>query len=238
MKRLNKAIVLLAMCLLVACKKNNTSTIEYFISSDFDTLVLADVFNVELLQDSLNKIEIIGKPNYVNNIRANVDQHTLTLSNENRMRWLYPQTNKILVKVHFSHISRIVANETCFIESKSPIVSNELGLILKSKLNQADLNIQCNTFYFWNNFPCGGSLKLKGLCQELKLWNYALMQVNATGLFANIARVENNSKGDIQLRCLDSLFYKILGQGNIELYGNPTNVYNLGSTGTGKLLLH
>jgi hypothetical protein len=63
MKRLKKAIVILTVCFLVACKKNNTSTVEYFISSDFDTLVLADVFNVELLQDSLNKIEIIGKPN-------------------------------------------------------------------------------------------------------------------------------------------------------------------------------
>jgi hypothetical protein len=238
MKRLIKAIVLLTMCLLVACKKNNTSTKEYFISSDFDTIVLADVFNVELLQDSLNKIEIIGKPNYVNNIRATVDQHTLTLSNENRMRWLYPQTNKILVKVHFNHISRIVANETCYIESKSPIVSNELGLILKSKLNHADLNIQCSTFYFWNNFPCGGTLNLKGSCQELKLWNYALMQVDARALLANIGRIENDSKGDIQLRCLDSLFYKISGEGNIELYGNPANIYDLGSTGTGKLSLH
>ena len=238
MKRLIKAIVLLTICLLLACKKNNTSTVEHFISSDFDTLVLADVFNVELLQDSLNKIEIIGKPNFVNNIRANVDQHTLTLSNENRMRWLYPQTNKILVKVHFSHISRIVANETCYIESKSPIVSNELGLILKSKLNQADLNVQCKTFYFWNNFPCGGSLKLTGECQELKLWNYALMQVDARALLANVGRIENDSKGKIQLRCLDSLFYKISGEGNIDLYGNPNNIYDLGSTGSGKLLLH
>lgn len=175
---------------------------------------------------------------YLEKIHFSIDQQTLTLSNGNRMRWLYPETNKILIKVHFSHISRIVANETCLIESNSPIVGDEIGLILKSKLNQADLNIQCHTFYFWNNFPCGGSLKLKGQCQELKLWNYALMQVDASGLFASIARVENNSKGNIQLRCLDSLFYKILGQGNIELYGNPTNVYDLGSSGAGKLLIH
>lgn len=238
MKIIIRVSFICAVCFLVACKKNNTSTIVRYITTDFDTIVLADVFNVELLQDSLNKIEIIGKPSYLNNIHASVDQQTLTLSNENRMRWLYPQTNKIQIKVHFSHISRIVANETCFIESNSPIVGNEIGLILKSKLNQADLNIQCNTFYFWNNFPCGGSLKLKGQCQELKLWNYALMQVDATGLFTNVARVENNSKGAIQLLCLDSLFYKILGEGDIELYGNPTNVYNLGSSGAGKLLIH
>lgn len=238
MKRLIKAIVLLTVCCLFACKKNNTSSIEHYITSDFDTLVLADVFNVELLQDSMNKIEIIGKENYLNNIRASVNQHTLTLSNENRMRWLYPQSNKIQIKVHFSHISRIVANETCYIESKSPVVGNEIGLILKSKLNQANLNVQCTTFYFWNNFPCGGSLQLKGQCQELKLWNYALMQVDATALLANIARVENDSKGDILLRCLDSLFYKISGEGNIELYGNPAHVYDLGSTGSGKLSIH
>ncbi|MBM3164440.1 MAG: DUF2807 domain-containing protein [Bacteroidetes bacterium] len=237
-----KTIICLSLILTIvvftACKKTESTVLERPIEGYFDTLVLADVFDVELIQDSLNKLEIIGNERFLKRITPHLSQNTLTLTNDNQMLWLFPESNKIHVKVHFSKISKVVANETCFIRSKLPVVANELGLILKSKLNQADLNVQCTTFYFWNNFPCGGSVQLRGQCQELKLWNYALMEVDATELLANTARVENDSKGDIHLRCLDSLFYKISGEGNIELYGNPASIYDLGSTGSGKLSLH
>jgi hypothetical protein len=231
-------LLVLSTALYTSCKKKDVVSHNLAFEQNFDTLIFNDPFEVELIQDSSDKIEIIGYEPFVSNIETSYKNNTMTVSKRPAMAWLFPNKNKILLKIHVSHISRIVANETCYIRSVSPLIGNELGLILKSKLNQADLNVQCTTFYFWNNFPCGGTLNLTGSCQELKLWNYALMQVDATALLANIPRVENDSKGDMHLRCLESIFFKISGEGNIKVYGNPSNVYDLGCTGSGKLSLH
>ena len=161
----------------------------------------------------------------------------MTVHNENRWRWLYPEKNNIRLTLHFKQLAKIIANETCYLHNEKAIVANELGLVLKSKLNQAQLNLNCQTFYFWNNFPCGGMLTLQGTCNEVKLWNYALMQVHANELSTHIARIENASKGDIRVYCSDSMFYKIKGAGNIEVFGNPTFLVDLGSSGSGKLIV-
>ena len=231
-------LLVLSIVLYTSCKKKDVVSHNLPFEQNFDTLVFNDPFEVELIQDSLNKIEIIGYEPFVSNVETTYMNNTLTVSKRPGMAWLFPKKNKIHLKIHLNHISRIVANETCYIRSEGPLTGNELGLILKSKLNQADLNVQCNTFYFWNNFPCGGKLNLKGSCQELKLWNYALMQIDATSLICGNARVENSSKGDIRFQCNDSLFYKIKGEGNLHLYGFPPNIYNLGSDGSGNLIFH
>ena len=238
MKKTSFLLIFIGITLCSSCKKKGIVSHTMLFQQSFDTLVLGDPFEVEIIQDSLDKIEIVGHEPFVSNIKTTYSNNTLTISKTPAMGWLFPNKNKIQLKIHLSHISRIVANETCFIRSSGPIIGNELGLILKSKLNQADLNVQCNTFYFWNNFPCGGKLNLKGSCQELKLWNYALMQIDATSLICGNARVENSSKGDIRFQCNDSLFYKIKGEGNLHLYGFPPNIYNLGSDGLGNLIFH
>ena len=238
MKFLQHISLLAAVIYLSACDKTPLTTTTIPLSQAYDTLVLADVFDVELVQDSLSFLEISGNPKFVNHIKADMENNTLTVHNENRWRWLYPEKNKIGLTLHFNHLAKIIANETCNIHNEKAIVANELGLVLKSKLNQAQLNLNCQTFYFWNNFPCGGMLTLQGTCHEVKLWNYALMQVNATELSSHLARIENASKGDIRVYCIDSMFYKIKGVGNIEVFGNPSYLVDLGSSGPGKLFVH
>jgi hypothetical protein len=237
MKFLQHPLLFIAVIYLSACDKTTLISSTIPLSQPYDTLVFADVFDVELVQDSLSFLEITGNPKFISHIKAELENNTLTVHNENRWRWLYPEKNKIRLTLHFNQLARIIANETCNIRSEKAIVANELGLVLKSKLNQAQLNLNCQTFYFWNNFPCGGMLKLSGTCHEVKLWNYALMQVNATELSSHIARIENASKGDIRMYCSDSLFYKIKGAGNIEVFGNPSFLIDLGSSGPGKLIV-
>jgi len=237
MKFLQHISLLAAILYLSACEKTPLTSATIPLSQAYDTLVLADVFDVELVQDSLSFLEINGNPKFVSHIKAQLENNTLTVHNENRWRWLYPEKNNIRLTLHFKQLAKIIANETCYLHNEKAIVANELGLVLKSKLNQAQLNLNCQTFYFWNNFPCGGMLTLQGTCNEVKLWNYALMQVHANELSTHIARIENASKGDIRVYCSDSMFYKIKGAGNIEVFGNPTFLVDLGSSGSGKLIV-
>ena len=160
----------------------------------------------------------------------------MTLLNNFKGNWIYPKKNKITVKLTVNNLSRINANETCNIRTLNTLTGNEIGLVMTSKLNEATFAVDCNSFYFWNNFPCGGKINLSGTTNELKLWNVALMSVDAKNLVSNVVSIENSSKGDCRINCIQKLTYSIKGEGNIYLSGDPTELLKIEETSTGKLI--
>ena len=50
------------------------------------------------------------------------------------------------------------------------------------------------------------------------------MAINASEFNSNYATVYNLSKGDCKVNCLVKFKYKILGEGNIYLKGNPPEI--------------
>lgn len=231
-----KILTIIGLLLLFSCKKHEPFTTEHIVS-EFDTLVLSDVFDVNLIQGTENSVKIKGSKQFIDEVSWENKDNTLTFHNNANHKWLNPKTNKITLEITVNGLSKIIANETCSITSTNTLIADELGLILKSKLNHAALNISCNTFYYWNNFPCGGTVDLKGNCQTLKVWNYALMQINASELQATTALIENYSKGDVRVWCTDTISYKINGSGGIRVKGSPSTQLNLGGTGNGLFTL-
>ena len=62
------------------------------------------------------------------------------------------------------------------------------------------------------------------------------MAINASEFNSNYATVYNLSKGDCIVNCLVKFKYKILGEGNIYLKGNPPEIVNENLNSTGKLI--
>lgn len=232
-----KFIFFIACCsLLFSCKKENNIAVFEKKLNEFDTLVLNDVFEVHLLQGDKNSIRMEGYEKILNNIQLDIQSNTLSIENNFSMGWIYPRKNKVKLFITYDTLSLIVANETCQIISENTLHANEFGLIMKSKLNHAKLDVDCNSFYYWNNFPCGGIIELSGQTKDLKLWNVALMSIDAKNLNCQEVKIENASKGNISVNCSNILTYSITGEGNIYLFGNPPNVYAETLTGNGKLI--
>ncbi len=220
-----------------SCKKNFTSVSQEKTLEQFDSLVLQSVFEVHLIEGTTNAVRIDGAKKIVEDIECNVTNNTLTITNKYKGNWMHPRKNKIKIYITTDGLNLITANETCDIYADTPLTGNEIGLVLKSKLNMAHLDLACNTFYFWNNFPCGGKVKLQGNVNMLKLWNVALMEVDASNLAATDAFVENSSKADCILKCQQNLSYSIKGEGNIRVKGTPGTITNFGETSIGKLII-
>jgi hypothetical protein len=204
---------------------------------EFDSLELNSVFDVYLIQGTENSIKIEGAKKILENIDYTITNNTLTIINNYKGNWIHPKNNKIKLTITVNQISKISANETCNIKTVNTLISDEIGLILTSKLNEATLDIQCNTFYYWNNFPCGGRIKLSGTTNELKLWNVALMAIDAYELIANNVLIDNASKGDCKVNASQSLTYSIKGEGNIYVKGNPATIVKVEESSTGKLIV-
>ena len=226
----------LLLIIISSCQKKMEPTVINFSLEEFDTLTLNSVFNVELIQGTTNSISIEGAKKIIEKVDFNIENNNLTLVNNFKGNWVYPKKNKITVKLTVNNLSRINANETCNIRTINTLTGNELGLVVTGKLNEATLAVDCNSFYFWNNFPCGGKINLSGSTNELKIWNVALMSVDAKNLLSNIVSIENSSKGDCRINCIQKLTYSIKGEGNIFLSGNPIELFKIEETSTGKLI--
>ncbi len=223
--------------LLFSCKKENQqNTTIYKNLSEFSKIELNGVFDVYLKQDSVYSIEIVGNENWVGNIVFKVENEILKIDNQAKGKWLKPKEDKVKIYISSNRPKMIFANETCNIETLNPIISDEFGIVMSSKLNQANLELNCNTFYFWNNFPCGGKLTLRGNAEILKIWNFAIMSVDAKNLTTEYALIENSSKGNCEVFVTNKMEYSIHGIGDIHLYGNPKELILNEISSTGKLL--
>lgn len=205
----------------------------------FNEILLNSSFDVYLSEGTDYSICIEADEDLIDHIRFEVNDSLLTIENDKKFRWLTPTQNKIKVYITSPPLKTVMANETCFIRTLTPITSEEFGMVFLNKANNAELDLDCDVFYYWNNYPCGGTLTLHGSCNWLKVWNVAITDVQAADLVAKQAEISNNSKGDCVIQVSDYLKYTILGEGNIEVSGSPTEVFEYEpSTGSGELILH
>ncbi len=220
-----------------SCKKSMDPTIIEKSLEEFDTVTFNSSFEVFLIQGTENSIKIEGAERIIDKVELSVENNSLTIKNKYKNSWLHPSKNKVKVYLTVNQLSRINANETCNIQTVNTLIGTEIGLVFTGKLNEATLDLSCNTFYYWNNFPCSGKVTLSGNTNELKIWNVALMAIDAQNLISNYVLVDNASKGDCKFTCLQTLDYAISGEGNIYVKGNPGTIIKTAETSTGKLIL-
>lgn len=236
--RLNMIVVFLVL-LISGCKKMQITEKKIQDIAPFNEILLDDSFDVYLSEGSTYSIEIEADESVIDFVSCEVSDSLLTIDNLRKFKWLKPTKNKIRIYITSPPLKTVLANETCFISTLTPITSQEFGMVFLGKANNAELDLNCDVFYYWNNYPCGGTLTLQGSCNWLKIWNVAIVDVQALELDAKSAEISNNSKGDCVINVSEYLKYTIPGEGNIEVYGNPTDIVEYEpSTGTGELIIH
>jgi hypothetical protein len=224
------------LLILSSCGKNKIQNKEIILSEDFNILTIDSRFDVVLTQSTTQSILISGHPRSVESVEYSLTGNELRIKSRGGNAWLRPKSNRTTLYISVKELKRININETGSLECSNELTGNEIGLVTTGKLAVANLKLNCGTFYFWNNFPCGGKITLEGEVEVLKLWNHALMQVDALQLNTLNSEIENNSQGDISTSTANSIKYSIKGSGNIKLKGNPPLIVPLSSEGSGQLI--
>jgi len=220
-----------------SCENENPQESKFtYELQPFDEIRVNNYFHIYLKQDSVYSITMTGDKDILEGVRFSVENRILSLSHESCKLWLKPDNHEVGIYVSADRLKKIEVNETCYIETVNPIISNEFGVIKGYRYFEARLELDCNNFYFWNGSPCGGKLTLAGKTLSLAIWNYIIMSVDAGNLIAEYAYIENHSTGDCIVRVNESLEYGIYGEGNIYLYGQPDQIILREKTSTGKLI--
>ena len=237
MVKLAKISLVLVVTLLSACVKNNPKITKTVPLEAFDQIELNSSFDVELVEDSAFYVEVIGHQKTVEKMSLVVENDVLKIDNLLKNKFVKPKTKNIVLVIHSKPLKMVISNETCDVSTRTPITSVEFGIIMRSKGNYADLELKTQSFYYWNNYPCGGKMTLRGTTDQLKIWNTAIFSVDAKSLYTKYCFVENSSKGKCEVQVSETIEYTIKGEGNIEAYGAPSMIVEKEKTGSGAFIL-
>jgi Putative auto-transporter adhesin, head GIN domain len=237
MKRIG--FILGIILLLNSCKKNNVDITKYKQLDAFDTIYLNSNFDVFLTEGNAYTIEIEGKEAHVANVELEVKEHTLSIHDNSTAKWRTPQQNKITLRITTTSLAKLVVNATCNIKTENAITSNEFGLALKGKANEANLELNCNKYASWSDHLTGGKLTLRGKANKAIIHFTAIMSVDAQELTTKEASIENDSQGDCSITVTEKFDYTLSNAGNINLFGPDSLAISRNEvTSTGELIWH
>jgi len=224
------------LSLVIACSKEQKTAERAIDVGSFHTITIDNRFDIILTQGEVESVEVVGHPQLIEKVFCELEDGELHITSNFKSAWLKPKNNRVKIYITVVELKKLNINETGSLVCTNPLLGDEIGLITTGKLADVQLKLNCTTFYFWNNFPCSGKITLSGNCDYLKIWNYALMQVNALELSANHNLIENFSKGDVTVSPQSHLVYRIAGEGNILVNGVPLTIEALSNEGAGKLV--
>jgi Putative auto-transporter adhesin, head GIN domain len=238
-KNLNLLLVFAAAVAVLTGSCRREDPYEGFVSKTYnyaaiDTLQLDGVYDVILIQDTLNKIVVNGPERVVNKTGLTTENGTIRIDTRGNGQMFHPREANTRLYVHVTAIKLINVFETCSISTPQPLTGYEIGLVNKARTMDADLKLNCTVFYYWNN-PVGGQLTLHGQVNELKFWNAGLARVDASDLQAEFAIADNGSQNNCILNARQQITYSLTSVGNILYYGNPQLLPDK-VTGTGQIL--
>lgn len=230
---------LLFLVVTLGCKKENVSLSKTVEVSTFSNIEIKHAFEVVLVEDpNAYKIEILGKKNKnIDKIQADVRDGVLVISDKRKMKFLSPK-EKIKLKIYAPNFHRITVNGGVILSNEEVLNSTEIGIVFNKQGNFCNFNLNTNVFYFWNEYNSGGEIKLLGKTEVLKLWYGGLVNISADNLIIKTSIIESNTSLNCTLFVEEKIQYKIEGEGNIYLKGNPQIISNLntGKSNGGELI--
>ncbi|MGB0165812.1 MAG: GIN domain-containing protein [Luteibaculum sp.] len=231
------AFLLFSVVVASSCRKSGEEIELVRFPGAFHSAVFLNNFEIFIGEDSTYRVEMLGVEQELSKIELEIKDSVLHIKNTAKLKWTRPG-KPVQLRVFCPDVKRMVCNETSMLKSLHPLRSKEIGVILTSKANEVDLELDNEGFYYYNHFPCGGMLRLRGRSEKIKIWNYAIMTVDAKDLEVQEAQVENYAKTHCYVNVQKKLDYILGGEGDIVLFGNPQLRELKPKSGSGKLIFN
>ncbi|HDP54890.1 MAG TPA: DUF2807 domain-containing protein [Bacteroidetes bacterium] len=195
-----------------------------------------DRVNVEIIQDTVNKLFITGPENYLSRVTTSFEMGSLTIEDNNSYGWYTGYDIELTVTVHVTRLKSIYYEGVGNIFSANTLVTDSLKI--RSEKSAGDINLHINASYIYCYFNQSAvDAKMFGNATR------AHLQINGTGfirchdLLTNYCWVHNQGSGDIFANASSSISGIIEGAGNVFYTGNPTNSsFAIQGRGTGEFI--
>jgi hypothetical protein len=220
MKRYLKYLVLVSL-VTISCQKilfNHDEEKRELDFENFHFVKISGIYNIVLIQDSLNQLVITGK-NDINTIDAYTDSDTLYINDRQKVHFNPARTTLTL---HFSDIEYMRTIDPVNITSPDTIKATMFLYETVGEIAEIRLTVDCSFLYAVNSSNTLGSFYFNGKADYCKFINRYGSNIFADSISCKYADITNESIGDIHINASAEIKAYIRGSGNIYYYGTPS----------------
>lgn len=237
-----KSIILFVclLCLLSACeetfdcfKGTGKMTVETRNLGSFSSLHIDDDIHVELVQDSITKVEIRAGSNLMDELETSVIDGTLYLRNNNACKWGRSYKHEIHATVWFQSLNSINYRGSGMVRSGDTLHVAELDIFVKGN-GSMELTMVASKMKVVGELGAG-DLVLRGTTDLLDVAVYHAGLFDFLQLKANSVKIHHNGSNTVYVHVLQDLYANISHVGDIYYEGNP-QVIEVQGEGEGNIL--
>jgi hypothetical protein len=212
--------IVLTQFLTASCQKilfsDEESTREIHFEN-FHAVKFSGIFNIVLIQDSINRLVITGRNN-MNHIKAIVKNDTLIIEDQKKMSF---NPNKNTLVLHFQNLQYMATYDPVNISNTNTLKAEEFLYEAVGEITEGRLTVDCNNFTLVKDANTLGFFYLNGIANYCTIVNRYGSAIFADDLLCRNAEIINESIGDVHINSSETLKAYIWGPGNIYYYGSP-----------------
>jgi hypothetical protein len=243
MNKSNLGIIIILFLLLYSCEKNTSrcftgagnETEEERILGRFSYIYVNDIFDLVLVQDSVNKVILKGGENLLPNVSTEVYNDTLIIENSTICNWLRDY-EKIEITVHFIDLRHLITFAPVRITSSDTLMCEYFKYYAIGEIGEADLILNCGYFRFDDSYNTLGQFRFSGKTEMSRFFiNYG-SSLYAGNLISENTDIYFQTIGDMYIHVTGQLRIWIWGPGNVYYSGNPDTVEVMERKSTGRII--
>ncbi len=203
----------------------------------FEKIILGEHMKFVLIQDTIEKVRIYGGENLLDHIKVDTDNPLeLSISNDNRCRFLRYRKNEIIIYIHFKNFNELVYNGSESLTNEGVLELNDVQLTTIGTAGSINLNL--NAYEIYNLNKAGWpDITLSGTCVNLRSQIFGNLILNANELVVEESINHISNSGTLSKINAEGceLMVELSGTGDLWYYGFPTEI-NKKEYNSGKLI--
>lgn len=220
--------------LAISCQEllfNDEESTREITLKDFHYLEVNGIFNIMLIQDSVNRLFISGGNN-ISTIDAQISGDSLVVDDHKKISLNH---TKNTLTLHFTNLDYIKFNDPVNVSNLDTIKADVLTVVAVGGIAEVRMVINCNTFEIINHANTLGYLNFIGYAKSCSISNRYGSCVFADSLICKDAEIYNESIGEVRVHASDNIEASIRGSGNIYYHGTPV-IKIVESIGKGRVI--
>ena len=213
-----------------------TITREIEINEGFSRIDIENIFDIVLVQDTINKALVTCGRNLQPYVSIGVKDSILTLAQDTKFNWSR-KYERIKLELHLIKVAEVNIHKPISLKSIGVLKGNTFKLMDWNQVSEVDLALDYHSVGVYMVSDNFGRYHLKGKCFSAYFEGWGSCQVMADSLVVSTyCFVKHRGMGDVYVNVNGQLGISLEFTGNVYYTGNPTQITITQQTSTGRLI--
>ncbi|MFA8436699.1 MAG: GIN domain-containing protein [Marinifilaceae bacterium] len=220
--------LLICLCLLSSCSPlqpfespGKSTRKDIPLDENFNKLIISNIFDVELIPDTINQISFIGGENLLEKVNLTNHEESITISHDNKN--LTRNFENIQVEIHYTNLNQVSLEYPCKLTGRfsNPDSDFNITIPVEGELVEIDLAIVAKNLKIHSYGTITAGIQLSGESSTASYVLNGIVNLKSLEFRCKKVNIVQNGIGEAHVWAEDNLDLTIYTDGNIYYKGNP-----------------